>query len=139
MGWTIAIFLAMLLGLQSFIYFQFIAYLKTTRIYKPSYRWWTLLLFLLFLLPFITISLIGGSSYIMPEWLKYLAAYPFYIWMGATFFIAVWLLIGKVIKLPFQIPVWILKLIKPVKKKIADVKNNKAVSTVNLSRRRFVR
>ena len=38
MEWRILIFIAVLYGLQAFIYFQFIAYLKTTKFYKPNMK-----------------------------------------------------------------------------------------------------
>jgi uncharacterized protein len=65
--------------------------------------------------------------------------YPTYIWMAATFFIGLWLLIGKLIKLPFQIPVWIAKIFKPLREKIKGFKNKKPVKDVDLARRKFVR
>lgn len=55
------------------------------------------------------------------------------------FFISVWLLVGKVIKLPFQIPIWIAKIFRPLRQKINSVKETKAVQKVDLSRRKFVR
>jgi hypothetical protein len=50
-----------------------------------------------------------------------------------------WLLIGKIIKAPFLLFIWISKLFKPVKIKIEALKNKRAVKAVDLSRRKFVR
>lgn len=135
--WRFMIYL--IIALQGLVYYSFVKYLKTTRFYKPSYRWWALVPFVLFNGSFILISQIFGRGFIPPDWFRYGAMYPFYIWMAATFFISVWLLIGKVIKLPFQIPVWLLKLIKPVREKMNSFKNKQAVQKVNHSRRKFVR
>jgi predicted MPP superfamily phosphohydrolase len=135
--WRFLIFI--IIGLQALVYFTFINYLKTTKIYKPSYRWWALVPFVGFNVSFILINLIWGRNFSPPEWFRYLAMYPFYIWMAATFFIALWLLIGKIIKLPFQLPVWIAKLIKPLREKINNIKNKQAVRKVSTSRRNFVR
>ena len=128
-----------IIGLQVLVYFTFINYLKTTRIYKPSHRWWALVPFVLFNVSFIVINLTWGRNFAPPLWFKYAGVYPFYIWMAATFFISLWVLIGKLIKLPFKIPVWIAKLIKPLRKKINDWKEHKTVRQVDLSRRKFVR
>ncbi|MBL8017171.1 MAG: metallophosphoesterase [Ignavibacteria bacterium] len=139
MGWRIFIFIGILIGLQSLVYFTFTNYWKTTRFYKPSHRWWILAPFLLFNLSFLTVSLVWGRKFSPPDWFKIAGLYPFYVWMAATFFISLWLLIGKIIKLPFQIPVWIAKIFRPLRDKINRFKEKKAVKTVDLSRRKFVR
>lgn len=139
MGWRIFIFIGILIGLQSLVYFTFVNYWKTTRFYKPAHRWWILAPFLLFNLSFLTVSLVWGRKFSPPDWFKIAGLYPFYVWMAATFFISLWLLIGKIIKLPFQIPVWIAKIFRPLREKINSVKEKKAVKTVDLSRRKFVR
>lgn len=132
-------FIAIFLSLQALVYYTFIRYWKTTRFYKPSHRWWSLAPFLLFNLSFLTVSLIWGRKFSPPEWFKIIGLYPFYVWMAATFFISVWLLLGKVLKLPFQIPIWIAKIFKPLRQKINSAKEKKVVKTVDLSRRKFVR
>lgn len=135
--WIIPI--SIIIGLQVLVYFTFINYLKTTRIYKPHLRWWALFPFVLFDFSFIAVLLIWGRNFAPPEWFKLLGLYPFYVWMAATFFISLWLLIGKIIKLPFQIPVWTVKLVRPLREKLNTFKNRKAVKQVSLSRRKFVR
>lgn len=134
-----AIFTTLFLSLQALVYFTFIRYWKTTKYYKPSHRWWALAPFVIFNLSFIIVSFIWGRNFAPPEWFKIMGLYPFYIWMAATFFISLWLLIGKVIKLPFQIPIWIAKIFRPLREKINSLKQKKAVQTVDLSRRKFVR
>ncbi|MCC7158058.1 MAG: metallophosphoesterase [Ignavibacteria bacterium] len=133
------LFFIIIIALQGLVYYSFIKYLKTTRFYKPSHRWWVLAPFVIFNLSALVISLVWGRSFMPPEWFKYLGLYPYYVWMAATFLISLWLLAGKIIKLPFQIPVWIAKLIKPLREKINSFKNRKAVKTIDLSRRKFVR
>lgn len=132
-------FIGIFLSLQALVYFTFIRYWKTTRLYKPSHRWWSLAPFLIFNLSFLTVSLVWGRKFSPPEWFKIAGLYPFYVWMAATFFISVWLLLGKVIKLPFQIPIWIAKIFRPLRQKINSVKEKKTIRTVDLSRRKFVR
>lgn len=139
MGWRVFLFIGILLGLQTLVYFTFINYWKTTKFYKPSHRWWALAPFLIFNVSFIVISVIWGRKFTPPEWFKILALYPFYVWIAATFFISIWLLLGKIIKLPFQIPIWVAKIFKPLRRRINTVKEKRAVKTVDLSRRKFVR
>lgn len=128
-----------MIGCQALVYYSFIKYLKSTGRYKPLYKWWVLIPFVFFTLMLLYIRMFVGRDYIPPDWLKYGAVYPLYIWVSATFFIGLWLLIGKLIKLPFQIPVWIAKIFKPMREKIKAVKNEKTVKQVDLSRRKFVR
>lgn len=132
-------FFVVLFGLQALVYFTFINYWKTTKFYKPRHWWWILAPFLIFNVSFIVISIVWGRKFVPPEWFKIIALYPFYVWVAATFFISLWLLIGKIIKLPFQIPIWIAKISKPLRVKINSLKQKKAVKTVDLSRRRFMR
>ncbi|HJY64780.1 MAG TPA: metallophosphoesterase [Ignavibacteria bacterium] len=127
------------IALQGLVYYTFIKFLKTTKIYKPSLRWWALVPFILFNGAFIFISLIWGRTFSPPDWFKVIGVYPFYIWMAATFFISIWLLIGKAIKLPFEIPLWLAKIFKPLREKINNLKEQKAVKQVDKSRRKFVR
>lgn len=128
-----------MIGCQTLVYYTLIRYLRTTKPYKPYYKWIALVPFVFFTLMLLYIRMFVGRDYIPPDWLKYGAVYPLYIWVSATFFIGLWLLVGKLIKLPFQIPVWIAKIFKPVREKIRALKSKKAVKQVDLSRRRFVR
>ena len=132
-------FLLVLILLQSLVYFTFLKYLKSTRIYKPSLSWKVLIPFILFNVPFILISLIYGRGFNPPEWFRIIGYYPFYVWQAATFFIAMWLLAGKLLKLPFKITILIARLISPLKDKINCFGENKYVKKVDYSRRRFVR
>jgi len=133
------LFNVILLVIQYFLYYQFVSFLKTTKSYKPSYRIWAAIPFLLFNLPFTFISLVWENHFEPPDWFRVIFMNPFYVWIGATFFIFQWLLIGKLIKIPFKIPVWIMKIFKPLKEKIKRLKEKKTVRKVDYSRRHFVR
>jgi len=133
------IFTSFLILLQMLVYFTYIRYLKTTKIYKPSFRWYALIPFLVFNIPFFIISWTIGRSFSPPQWFIYVGMYPFYAWHGATFFIAVWLLVGKIIKYGFKLPLLILKIFRPIREKVDQLKSRHALQTVDLSRRRFVR
>ncbi len=139
MDWRIILFFGVLLGMQALVYFTFINYWKTIKLYKPVHKWLALAPFLIIYTSFIVISIIWGRNFSPPEWFRKIVLYPSYVWIAATYFIAIWLLIGKLLKLPFQIPVWIAKIFKPIRLKIHSVKQKKAVRTVDFSRRKFVR
>lgn len=128
-----------MIALQGLVYYQFIKYLKTLKFYKPSYKLWAAVPFIVFNVTFILIRYIWGRDFVPPSWFKYAAVYPFYIWISATFFISLWLLAGKIIKLPVLIPVWIAKLFKPLREKINSFKKKESVQQFDLSRRKFVR
>lgn len=132
-------FSIVLILLQSLVYYSFVQYLKSQKYYKPALKYFALIPFVLFNVPFIVASMLTGGNFDFPRWIKTILMGPFYIWQGATLFLSLWLLIGKIIKLPFKIPFWILKIFKPTRKKISELKNKKAVQTVDLGRRKFIR
>jgi len=125
--------------LQFLVYYSFVRFLKSTRFYKPSYKWLALIPFVLFDGIYLAINYIWGRSFVPPEWFRIVGVYPFYVWIAATFFISVCLLIGKIIKLPFLVTLLIAKIFKPLREKINKFKNRKAVKQADLSRRKFVR
>ena len=138
MGFFLTI-LTILFGLQALNYYSFVKYLKSKKFYKPAYKWYALIPFVLFNVVFILIMVVFGRHFDPPQWFVIVGMMPFYVWQAATFFIGLWLLIGKLIKLPFLISTRFLKLIKPVKVWFEKIKNKRAVQVVDLSRRRFLR
>jgi len=138
MGFFSIVFFS-LFGIQALDYYSFVKYLKTTKFYKPAYKWYALIPFLLFNVAFIFVLLVFGRRFSPPNWFIIFGMMPFYVWMAATFFIGIWLLIGKLIKLPFLISTWLLKLIKPVKVWLEKIKNKRTVQIVDVSRRKFLR
>lgn len=138
MGFFFSAFLIILL-LQAFVYFRFIKFLKTTKYYKPSYRYIVLIPFVVFNLSFVIVSLSFGRDFNPPDWFKFVGLYPFYIWEAATLFIGLILVIGWIIKLPFILVSWILKLIRPVRAKMEVLKQKPVVKRINTSRRKFLR
>ena len=132
-------FSTVLILLQYLVYYSFVKYLKSHDYFKPIFRLYAAIPFLLFNLPFIIASILTGGNFDFPRWIKTIIMGPFYVWQGATLFISLWLLIGLIIKLPFQIPIWIMKIFKPIRLKLKELKNKKPVQTVDLGRRKFVR
>src|SRR5512141_1118359 len=123
----ILFFIFILILLQTFVYFRFRRFLRTTKFYKPKYEYWALVPFLAFNIPFIVINIFWGRSFDPPEWFKLTALTPFHIWQGATFFIAVWLLIGVIIKQSLKLPVYILKIVKPLRDFLKKIYHKKPV------------
>ncbi len=67
------------------------------------------------------------------------AAYPFFIWHGATLFIGLTLLISQIVKVPFKAAVFLLKRHIPTKKRIATLQAKPAFQAFDASRRTFIR
>ena len=138
-GFRVVIFSAILIALQTFVYLQFIKYLKTTKFYKPNHRYWAAAPFIVFIGPFVLIALFWGNTFSPPAWFRSTGLTAFYIWMAATFFMSLWLLIGKLIKLPFKIPIWLLKIFPLTRRKVKSAAGHKTVMKVDYSRRQFIR
>lgn len=64
---------------------------------------------------------------------------PFYIFQGATIFIGLYLLIGKIIKAPFLIIYWILNRFRTIRHSFRNFFKKPEVKKVDRSRRAFLR
>ncbi|MEO6694519.1 MAG: metallophosphoesterase [Ignavibacteria bacterium] len=74
----------------------------------------------------------------MPDWLFDIIFIPFYIFQGAVLFIGIYLLIGKIIKLPFSLTYWILTKFELIRTKMKNFTAKKTVKRVDNSRRAFL-
>jgi predicted MPP superfamily phosphohydrolase len=135
----LSLFTLSLILVQSLVYYQLTHYLKSKRFYRPVLSWYALIPFIIFNAPVLYISSLHHSNYDPPDWFKVYLMPFFYVWLSATILIAIWLLAGKIIKLPFLISITLLKLIKPIRVRIKKLKEKKAVRVIDLSRRRFIR
>lgn len=63
---------------------------------------------------------------------------PFFIFQGAVLTISIYLLAGKIIKLVWNIPLFILKRFKIIRERIEKLKTRKAVIQYDKSRRAFI-
>ncbi|RPI17137.1 MAG: metallophosphoesterase [Ignavibacteriae bacterium] len=138
MGFFLTVILVVLL-LQAFVYYRFIRFLKTTKYYKPSFKYIVLIPFVVFNVSFFIISFVFGRDFNPPEWFRIVGLYPFYVWEAATMFIGLILVAGWIIKFPFILVSWILKLIRPVRAKMEVIKQKPVVQRINTSRRKFLR
>lgn len=74
----------------------------------------------------------------LPKWIYNIYIIPFFIYQGASLLTGLYLLAGKIIKLPFVIFIFILKRFKFLKLKIANLRTKKAVVNYDKSRRAFI-
>ncbi len=124
---------------------QFILYVKArnwAREKFPQRRWvqWLLTgLFIAFNVALLYVAIIRPRPSEYSTWFLYLAAYPFFIWHGATLFIGIAVLISMLIKLPFQIVGVGLKLLKPVRAQIETLHARPTYQRFDASRRTFIR
>jgi predicted MPP superfamily phosphohydrolase len=124
---------------------QFILYVKArnwAREKFPQRRWMQLLLaalFIVFNAALLYVVIVRPRPGEYSTWFLFLAAYPFFIWHGATLFIGIAVLISMLIKLPFQIIGGGLKLFKPVKTKIETLQAQPSYQRFDASRRTFIR
>lgn len=95
--------------------------------------------FILFNLPYLYIIFNRFSSNNIPEFIYNFAFKPFYIFQGATIFIGLFLLIGKIIKSPFSLTGWLLSKFNNTKVYLDRFRSKPAVKTINKSRRVFIK
>ncbi|MCX7833846.1 MAG: metallophosphoesterase [Ignavibacteria bacterium] len=96
----------------------------------------TIILF--FNIPFLITILLKIRISDIPELIKYVYVYPFYIYMGTNVFLGLIILMTKIIKLPILIVLLIIKRFKTIKEKISKFKNRKEIVKFNNSRRAFI-
>ncbi len=126
-------------GLQFLVYRTFRNFIIEKSGNNSKHKLFAVIPFVLFNLPFIYIIANGFSTKnIPPDIFKYVFL-PFYIFQGAVIFIGLYLLIGKLIKAPFTIPLWIMKKFEWFKTKYDAFTEKKPVQNFDRSRRAFVR
>ncbi|MCB0723867.1 MAG: metallophosphoesterase [Ignavibacteriae bacterium] len=129
---------AVIIGLELLVLFTFRKFLKKRNI--PS-KWVNLISYgpyILFILPFIFILVTGARLADLPDWLYNSYVLPFYTFTAANFFVGVYLLLGKIIKLPFQLGSFIISRFDKGKKWLAGLKEKRSVQRFDSSRRKFV-
>ncbi len=75
----------------------------------------------------------------IPDLIYILIFTPFYIFLGAVVFIGIYLLIGKIIKFPFSLSVWILSKFEKTKQLLSKFFDKPPVRKLDNSRRAFIR
>ncbi len=104
-----------------------------------SIRNLNIVLFGVFTLALVAVSIIRPRLWDMPSWFIYGAAYPFFIWHGATFFMGLVLLILWIVRLPFTIGIFISRWIPPARKRMEALQSEDTFQRFDESRRTFLR
>jgi predicted MPP superfamily phosphohydrolase len=126
-------------GLQFLVYRTFRNYIIEKSGNNTKLKLFAVIPFFLFNLPYLYIAANGFSTKNIPPDIFTYVFLPFYIFQGAVIFIGLYLLIGKLIKAPFTIPIWIMKKFEWFKLKYEVFTEKKPVKNFDRSRRAFVR
>ena len=107
----------LLISMQYMLYKRAAKWLKTT---YPDAKWGlyiTRVLFVVFNAAALYLFIERPRTAELPEWFMYTGVYPFAIWHGGTFFVALFVLFSSLIKLPFKLTVWTSKRFTAPKRK----------------------
>ncbi|MDZ4713038.1 MAG: metallophosphoesterase [bacterium] len=128
-----------LFGLQFLVFRTFRNFIKTNFSGSKILKFISIYPFIIFNLPLVYVLLFRRSAGDIPPLLYDLIFLPFYIFQGATIFIGLYLLIGKIIKTPFLLGYWILNKFKAVKQSFKNFFSKPKVKKFDNSRRIFLR
>lgn len=108
----------------------------------PSVGWargLNAILFGVFNIAFIVVAITRPRLGDFSEAFIFFAAYPFFIWFGATFFIGLVIVIGSVFTIPWKTGVWLSRKIPPVRAKVDAIARTEEFQSFDASRRVFLR
>ena len=132
------ILFSVIFSVQFVVYKTFRNYLLRKNLDKKVVNYLSRTPFLVFLIPYILFFVTRYDMAILPDWLNKTVIMPFFIFQGATIFIGLYLIVGKIIKLPFVIINYILSKIKFLSNKLESIKKKKKVVQFDASRRKFI-
>jgi len=122
---------------QFFVFKTFRKFLKEKNLISKFWKRVSLYPFIIFSIPFLYLFLL--RHFTLPKLIYNLYLIPFFIFQCAILLIAIYLIIGKIIKLPFVSIKFVLEKIKPLKDKYQKLRTKKAVIKFDESRRAFIR
>jgi len=125
-------------GLQLLVYKTFRNYLKRNQIEGKTLNLITITPFIVFNIPLIYTILTKFDYTGYPKFIYYIIIVPYFIFQASVFFIGLYLLAGKIIKLPFKITRYIITKISYLKKKYNQIKEKKQIQKFDYSRRKFI-
>lgn len=108
----------------------------------PSARWarpLNAILFGVFGLAFIVVAIARPRMSDFSQTFLLFAAYPFFIWFGATFFIGLLVVIGSVFTIPWKTGLWLSRKIPPVRARVDAIARAEEFQAFDASRRVFLR
>lgn len=126
-----------LLGIQ-FYFFRKIR-LKPKKVLRKPVRLCLDIIFTLFSLPLILMLFFHSPLYLLPQWLVYGGIYPLYIWHFSFFILFLFVVTGKIIKVPFLFPQWILKKFQKTKIILERIVQHPGYVEFDARRRSFIR
>lgn len=133
------IFFSIFFGLQFLVFITFRKFIKSKYPDSKILKIISTYPFILFNLPMVYIMLNRKDMDQISDLVYNLVFVPFYIFLGAVLFIGIYLLIGKIIKLPFSISIWILNKFEKTKLLLNKFFSKPPVRKIDNSRRAFIR
>lgn len=132
------VLISVIFSVQFIVYKTFRNYLIRKNLEKKNVNYLSRIPFLVFLIPYILFFVTRYDMAILPEWLNKIFLTPFFVFQAATIFIGIYLLVGKIIKIPFVFTHFIATKIKFFQHRIDRIKKKKKVVQFDASRRKFI-
>ncbi len=132
------VLISVIFSVQFVVYKTFRNYLIRKGIEKRTVNYLSRTPFLVFVIPYILFFITRYDMALLPDWLNRIFIIPFFIFQGATIFIGLYLIAGKIIKSPFLILKFILTRFKYIREKFDSIKKKKKVVQFDAGRRRFI-
>lgn len=129
---------SVIFSVQFVVYKTFRKYLIRKDVEKKTVNYISRTPFLVFLIPYILFFVTRYDMAILPDWINKTVIMPFFIFQGATIFIGLYLIVGKIIKLPFVVTHFVLSRIKFFRDKLENIKSKKKVVQFDAGRRKFI-
>ncbi len=132
------ILFSVIFSIQFVVYRTFRKYLLRKNLEKKTVNYISRTPFLIFIIPYILFFITRYDMTLLPDWINKIIIQPFFVFQGATLFIGLYLIIGKIIKLPFLVFDFLIQRITPLKEKYLDFKKKKKVVKFDETRRKFI-
>jgi hypothetical protein len=130
---------ALLLGIQWLLYRRAARWLREQH---PEARWALVAIrvaFVVFNAATLALIIFRPRFSEIPTWFLYWGVYPYFLWQGSTFAVALVLIAAALIRLPFRGIFAVARTIPPVKEKIQSVTSTTSYQKYDASRRVFLR
>lgn len=127
-----------ILSLQLLVFYQFRKFLKKRNVKRTTINIATIIPLVIFNIPFVWMIFHQIDFSLLPKWVFNIYILPFFAFQGSVFFISIYILAGKIIKLIINIPIFVLKRFKIMREKIEKLKTKKSVIQYDKSRRAFL-
>lgn len=125
--------------IQLYLYSRISSHFRKPETKLHKYRKYVKILFIVFYLPLIYFALLRPVQLSGPAWFKFITLYPFYIWHASSLLIFVFLFVGSLLKLPFQLVLYLLKKIKTTQQWLENFKQRPKFQAFDSSRRTFLK